>query len=314
MQKLVLKNFLSPGDVLMLTAAVRDLHRCHPEQFVTDVRTSCPALWAHNPWLTPLDDHDSEVRRLDCHYPLIHESNSRPFHFLHGFTRYLNERLELTIEPTEFRGDIHLSPEELAAPPLITKRVAGVSPPYWIIVAGGKYDFTIKWWHRRRWQAVVDHFAGRVQFVQVGEKGHYHPRLNGAVDLRFATTLRELIQLVYHADGILCPVTLLMHLAAAVPLPPGRKRARACVVVAGGREPSHWEAYPTHQYLHTVGALDCCGTGGCWKSRTVPLGDGSSHDRDSLCINVMPSGLARCMEMITPEEVIMHVERFLEKG
>jgi ADP-heptose:LPS heptosyltransferase len=311
MQKLILENLLSPGDILMLTAAVRDLHRCHPGRFATDVRTSCPALWDNNPWLTPLEDDDPEVQRLVCHYPLIHESNNRPFHFLHGFTRYLNEQLGLAIEPTEFRGDIHLSTEELAAPPLITER-AGVSPPYWIIVAGGKYDFTIKWWHRRRWQAVVDHFAGRVQFVQVGEKGHYHPRLNGTLDFRFATTLRELVHLVYHADGILCPITLIMHLAAAVPLPPGRKRARGCVVVAGGREPSHWEAYPTHQYLHTVGALDCCGLGGCWKSRTVPIGDGSSHDRDSLCTNVTSSGLARCMEMITPEEVIVYVERYLE--
>jgi hypothetical protein len=313
MQKLILRNSLSPGDILMLTAAVRDLHRCHPGQFATDVRTSCPALWEHNPWLTPLDDDDPEARQIECHYPLIQESNSRPFHFLHGFCRYLNAELGLNIEPTEFRGDIHLSAAEREAPPLITERV-DVSAPYWIVVAGGKYDFTIKWWHRRRWQAVVDHFAGRVQFVQVGEKGHYHPRLDGAIDLRFSTTLRELVQLVYHAEGILCPVTLLMHLAAAVPLPPGRKRARACIVVAGGREPSHWEAYPTHQYLHTVGALDCCGTGGCWKSRTVPLGDGDRRDSDSLCTNVAATGLARCMEMITSSEVIMQVERYANEG
>ena len=29
-RKLVLRNFQSPGDIVMLTAAVRDLHRAYP--------------------------------------------------------------------------------------------------------------------------------------------------------------------------------------------------------------------------------------------------------------------------------------------
>ena len=62
MRKLILRNFQSPGDVVMLTAAVRDLHRCHPGEFLTDVRTSCPDLWRHNPHLTPLSEDDPEVR------------------------------------------------------------------------------------------------------------------------------------------------------------------------------------------------------------------------------------------------------------
>ena len=42
MRKLILRNFQSPGDIVMLTAAVRDIHRAHPGEFLTDVRTSCP--------------------------------------------------------------------------------------------------------------------------------------------------------------------------------------------------------------------------------------------------------------------------------
>ena len=76
----------------------------------------------------------------------------------------------------------------------------------------------------------MDHFRDRILFVQVGEKGHYHPPLKGVLDMRGKTTLRDLIRLMYHADGVVCPVTLHMHLAAAVPLPPGRKRLRSCVV------------------------------------------------------------------------------------
>jgi len=69
MRKLILKNFQSPGDIIMLTAAVRDLHRSHPGSFVTDVRTPCPALWQHNPLVTPLKEGDPEVEVIECHYP-----------------------------------------------------------------------------------------------------------------------------------------------------------------------------------------------------------------------------------------------------
>ena len=64
MQKLLLKCGLSPGDVVMLTAAVRDLHRAHPRRFIIDVRTTAPELWENNPWITHLDERDPRVRVL----------------------------------------------------------------------------------------------------------------------------------------------------------------------------------------------------------------------------------------------------------
>jgi ADP-heptose:LPS heptosyltransferase len=238
----------------------------------------------------------------------VHHSNELPYHFIHGYTRHLAEELGVRLEPVAFHGDIHLSPAERSLPPQVDA-LTNRKQPYWIICAGGKYDYTIKWWHRRRWQEVVDYFRGRALFVQVGEKGHYHPPLEGVLDLRGRTSLRELIWLVHHAEGVLCPVTLLMHLAAAVPRPGGTVALRPCVVVAGAREAPHWEAYPGHQYLHTVGTLPCCAQGGCWKSRTVPLGDGSPNDQpDHLCLRPMPSGLPECMEMIEPRHVIDAIE------
>ena len=304
MEKWIFENWLSPGDIVVLTAAIRDLHRTYPGRFITDVRTSCPPLWEHNPYLTPLSDKDPDVRSMVCHYPLIHQSNERPYHFIHGFIEHLNERLGLTVKPTEFRGDIHLSQPERERPSLV-EELTGSSDPYWIITAGGKYDYTIKWWHRRRWQEVVDQLQGKVRFVQVGERGHYHPPLKGVLDLRGKTNLRELVRLVYRADGVVSPVTFLMHLAAAVPLPPERKRLRRCVVVAGGREPAHWEQYPGHHFLHTIGQLDCCATGGCWRARTVPLGDGSPLDSpESICTDVTAGGMPRCMEMIEAKQVV----------
>jgi ADP-heptose:LPS heptosyltransferase len=311
MEKLILHCRLSPGDVVMLTAAVEALHAQHAGRFLTDVRTPCPALWAHNPFLTRLSDDDPEVRHVDCHYPLVHRSNKLPFHFIHGYVRYLAEQLGVALDPVAFRGNIHLSNAERSAPSRVGE-LAGGAQPYWMICAGGKYDFTIKWWHRRRWQAVVDHFAGRLLFVQTGEAGHYHPPLQGVVDLRGATTLRDLIVLVHHAAGVLCPVTLLMHLAAAVPRPKGSAGLRPCVVVAGGREPVHWETYPGHQFLHTIGGLPCCAHGGCWKSRTIPLGDGSAlDDPERLCTRPTASGLPACMDRIEPVDVIRAIEHYL---
>ena len=309
--KWILRCTLSPGDIVMLTAAVRDLHRLHPGRFLTDVRTSCPDLWQNNPWLTPLTRRDVDVREVECRYPLIERANREPWHFLHGYCHHLSAEMGVSIHPTEFRGDIHLDEEEKSRPSPVEEHFRGTGP-YWLLVAGGKYDYTIKWWHRRRWQEVVDRMRGEVQFVQVGEMNHYHPRLRGVVDMRGKTSLRELVRLIYRSDGVLCPVTSVMHLAAAVPVPPGRRGERGCVVVAGGREAPHWESYPWHRFLHTVGTLPCCASGGCWKVRSVPLGDGHVNDRpENLCTDfLVETGLPRCMADIEPHMVIQAIRSY----
>jgi ADP-heptose:LPS heptosyltransferase len=285
MRKLILRNFQSPGDIVMLTAAVRDLHRAHPGEFLTDIRSPFSDLWAFNPHVTPIADDDPDAEAIDCHYPLIHQCNNTPCHFLHGFPAYLNNRLGLRIRVTDFKGDIHIGDVEREW----FAQIAPLDPdelPFWLVVSGGKRDYTIKWWDAARYQQVVDHFRGRIQFVQVGEASHHHPALDGVIDLRGQTSIRQLIRLMYHAQGVVSPVSLLMHLAAAVETPPGRPKSRPCVVIAGGREPPHFTAYPHHQFIHTVGALRCCESGGCWKSRTVALGDGDSKDRpEALCVD-----------------------------
>jgi ADP-heptose:LPS heptosyltransferase len=313
MKKLILRTFQSPGDVVMLTAAVRDLHRAYPNSFLTDVRTSCPQLWENNPYLVQLSESDRKVKVIDCQYPLIHKSNQAPYHFLHGYIEFLNERLKLNIKPTDFRGDIHLSDLEESWYSQV-EEITGEDTPFWLISAGGKYDFTVKWWDVRRYQKVVDYFRGKILFVQVGEVGHYHPALRSVLDLRGKTDLRQLVRLIYHSQGVLCGVTLLMHLAAAIEVKDGMPKNRPCVVVAGGREPPHWEAYPHHQFIHTVGALRCCDSGGCWKSRTEALGDGSEQDLpENLCVDTI-GGLPRCMDMIADAEVTRRIETYFDGG
>src|SRR5689334_12025180 len=313
MKKLILECGLAPGDIVMLTAAVRDLHYWYPGQFVTDVRTRCGDLWENNPFVTSIHDDDWEAKRIDCSYPLINRCNYTPYHCLHGFIEFLNEKFLLNIKPTLFRGDIHLSKQEKLWFSQV-REVTGEDTPFWIVAAGGKYDVTIKWWDSKRYQEVIDYFRGKIQFVQVGHEGHHHPKLDGVIDLRGRTTLRELIRLTYHSQGVLCPVTSLMHFAAAVPTKRRECPQRPCVVVAGGREPAHWEAYPGHQFIHTNGALPCSASGGCWKDRTERLRDGDKRDRaGNLCIDVA-NGLPRCMDLITSDEVIRRIKFYFEGG
>lgn len=317
MRKLILKNFLAPGDVLMLTAVVRDLHRSYPGQFLTDVRTPYPQLWEKNPYLTPLDEDDPDVEQFLCEYPLIDESNRLPYHFIHAFRLFLNEKLGLKIRPHAFKGDIHLSNQEKEWLSQVDEMTGVAHTRFWIIVAGGKKDFTAKWWDPARCQEVVDHFKDRILFVQCGANydDHLHRPLRGVIDLVGKTDLRQMVRLMHHADGVVCPVTMFMHLAAAVETRPGRGANRPCVVVAGGREPSQWEAYPHHQYLHRCGALPCCDNGGCWRSRVVPLGDGAEQD-ESLCTYPVRAAsgviLPKCLDMIRANHVIDAIEQYLE--
>lgn len=315
LRRLILQCHLSPGDIVMLTAAVRDLHRAFPGQFLTDVRTAAGALWENNPWITPLDEHDPNVRVLPMEYPLIHQCNTRPYHFIHGYVQFLEMQLDVRIPLTEFKGDIHISDLEKSWMSQVEELDHFGS--FWIMMAGGKYDFTAKWWNPQWYQRVVDHFRGRIQFVQCGEASHWHPPLRGVINLIGKTDTRQFVRLMYHADGVVCPVTFAMHLAAAVETKPGKPRNRACVVIAGGREPSHWEAYPHHQFLHTNGALPCCDQGGCWKSRCQPVGDGDSKDHD-LCVTPVSVRndlqIAKCMHIISPDDVIRAIERYYEGG
>jgi ADP-heptose:LPS heptosyltransferase len=313
MKNLIIHNNQAPGDIVMLTAAIRDLHKCYPGEFITDVRTSSTDLWLNNPYITKLSKHSKGVKSIQCHYPLIHQSNGLPYHFIHGFIQYLNEQLNINIKPTAFKGDIHLSDEEKQRSSIVHE-ITGNNNPYWVIVSGGKYDFTAKWWSPERYQQVVDYFKGKIQFVQVGEDKHHHPALNNVIDLRTKTTLRQLILLMHHAQGVVTPVSLLMHLAAAVESGFGIPKLRPCVVIAGGREAAHWEEYPGHRFLHTIGQLKCCETGGCWKSRVKPLGDGDAKDnKENLCVDVV-GNLPHCLDMISSERVIQEIESYFSTG
>ena len=316
MHKLILRTGAPPGDVLALTGAVRDLHRSHPGLYATDVRTQVSGFWQNNPFLTPLMEHEQDVTVIDCRPSLGRKSATTSLHFLDEYRLYLQETLSTPLFSHRLGGDIHLSLAEKTTPAVIDRIIGKTNAAYWLIVCGGKRDATVKWWNLDQAQQVVDYFEGRLHFVQCGAAGsfHHHPRLRGVVDLVGKTSAREMVHIMYYAQGVVCPVTMFLHLAAAVETPPTR-HVRPIVVLAGGREPPHYFSYPQATVLHTIGCLPCCAQTGCWRSRTVRLEDGSPHDA-SICqlpVEIAPGRFApRCMTLITADDVIRAIERYLQ--
>jgi hypothetical protein len=292
---LLLRTDQAPGDAVVMTAAIYSLHRAYPSKYATAVESLWPDVFANNPDVSP---PTSGAAELHMHYPAIHLSNGRGVHFMQGWCEFLGAALGCYVPLLTNRP--HLYFPDSAPPPV---------GDFWLICSGGKRDFTNKLWGWHAYQEVVDRLAERVRFVQVGDAAGDHPRLVGAEDMIGRTTLRGLFYLARRARGVLCGVSLLMHVAAALEKP--------AVVVAGGREPVQWNAYPRQQYLHTVGALPCRDLqgrvgGACWRSRVIPLGDGTAFDRD-ICERPIHGPLGQfvpqCMTLIQPAEVADYVLR-----
>jgi ADP-heptose:LPS heptosyltransferase len=309
----------SPGDIIMLSAAIRDLQREYPTLFRIEMKTTCSDIWMNNKYITKFTANEPDVHNIRAGYTeLINTSSTGAHHFIHGFRKNLEDVLGIPIKQGLFKGDIHLTQEERNRPSqvwtLLKKEV-----PYWIIDAGHKHDFTCKMWEHARYQQVVDSFPD-ITFVQVGRdaKNHTHKPLTGqnVVNLVGKTSLREFMRVMYHAAGVITPVSMPMHMSAAIDMNPvyGRK-IRPCIVIAGGREANVWEQYTGHQFMHTCGQLPCCEGGGCWASRVEPLFDGDAKDTRRMCQMPVQSAsgqvIPECMNMITVSQICQQIRSYL---
>lgn len=307
----------------MLTATVRDLHRQYPGKYVTDVATHIKEhIWAHNPYITSLDP--PSTKQINMKYgPQLNASKTNGRHFLTAFHEHLNRYLGLDLKLSELRPDIHFTDEERKTPP--------VEGDYWVIVTGGKADMTAKIWEHARWQRVVDMLRGKIDLVQAGggpdrkRPRHIHQPLEGVTDLIGRTDFRQLMRLILHCRGVVCGITVAMHLAGALNKP--------CVVIAGGRENHTWEAYTKetwrnstgmeppeglveHRFLHTIGRLGCCSKVGCWKKGTGELPPEGTHDPN--CHNLVSMNgdgkLPRCLDIIEPDHVAEAILSYSTQG
>ncbi len=303
-ESLILANHQSPGDGLVMSAAIESLHRAYPDAYITDVECSANPCYEGNPLVRRLEgEARGAARRIVMEYPAIHRSDDRAIHFMQAFCEFLAEQIRRPVPLAVANPIIHLSTEEKGWLNQVEQQF-GYAGPYWVINAGRKNDFTTKYWGEANYQALADRLASRVVFVQIGESNHHHPALRGVFDLRGKTDQRQLVRLCYHARAGVGPTTFLQHIMAAF------RRPYVCIL--GGREPVTWVQYPLQQTLHTLGAMDCCRERACWKSRTVALGDGEASDK-SLCRRPLPlpEPIPACMGAITVDEVANTILRSL---
>lgn len=312
----------APGDITCLTAAVRDLALTYPGKFDIHVLTTCSQIWKHNPHVVKICNEPlPHIERIDATYgPQITDTNEHVAqrHFVSAFHKDLGKQLGVKLHCLFPKGDLYLDDWHKANPP--------ISGRYWYMIAGGKQDATVKIWSANNWQIVVDRLnALGLRIVQDGTNiaGHIHPRLDGVLNVIGTGDLRDMIWKIYHAEGVLCTVTAAMHMAAALDKP--------CVVVAGGREHWHWEAYVNvvgglfgpkcapvavpHQYLHTIGLLPCCKVKGCWMNKVTK----KEPDKDGRwCKRPIDDGYGQmiptCLSVITPEHVEKAVLSYYANG
>lgn len=315
-RRFLLEHQLAPGDVVASTAVVRDIKLTYGDSVDIDFVTNFPALYENNPYLTPLDKNDAGVEHIKlCYRAGISLAAKEHLHFTTYFHRDFEKKTGLHVDPLFPKPDLHLSEYERTHAP-ITGR-------YWLVFGGGKSDMTTKHWEYRRYQQVVDRLRPYgLRFVQSGaaKKGHTHPTINNALNLVGWGGVRQMLWQIAHCEGVICPITCAMHMAAALDKP--------CVVIAGGREEPWWEAYVDnykafgpkaakvtvpHKYLHTLGLLNCCAVKGCWRKKVIQI-----NDDTSLCklpvIAESGQTIPECMRMITVDHVVEAIMSYYEAG
>ena|SRR5436190_2290746 len=266
------------GDDLMCTAVLRELSRRgvtnvwmmskYPDLFVgnSDVRRIVPL----ESWIADAvqflgakyhslhyGDYDKEAdRSVPPRQHIIAEMCSRA-------------RLQGTVS---LRPYLHLQPEEVEKWVSVRGRIAFQSAGL-----SAKWPMRNKQWFPERFQEVVRRLKPHCEFVQLGGKDEQ--LLEGALDLRGNTSIRETAAILHNASLFVGTVGFLMHLARAVECPG--------VIVFGGREAPWQSGYPCNENLYS--AVPCAP---CW------LWNRCDHDRV-------------CLQNISVEMVVRAIERRL---
>jgi hypothetical protein len=142
-----------------------------------------------------------------------------------------------------------------------------------------KHGMRNKNWSLEGYQSVVSALKGRYDFVHIGSRSD--PALDGVLDLRGKTTLRETAAVLAGSLAFVGQVGLLMHLARAVDC--------RSVIVYGGRETPAQSGYPSNENLYSP--VSCSP---CWRLNSCP------YDR-------------MCLKMIGAAEVIDALEAQVDR-
>lgn len=290
------------GDRLLMTPLIRDLRATYPNwRLVVDVENDI--AWRNNPHaeqiVTPGRSIEGKVDFTAHVGPMKATQGSRAngLHITRAFAQSFILQSGLPVHDGPFKCDLHLSAAEQAWQP--------VSGPCWVINCDTA-NMGAKRWVTERWRDLV-RLLPHITFVQVGLPQDTRIDLSdepNVIGLVGQTDERQLMALVAGATGCVSLVSSLQHIAAAFDKP--------CVVLAGGREPRSFCAYPAQHHIDRLGMLDCCRDRSCWKNSIEACVDREMFHPESG--KVVKTDIPRCMRMIATEEVAAGVRGFYQGG
>lgn len=245
------------GDDLLLTSVFHELQQRGERNFW--VRTKRAELYMHNDdvpvVVPPLERFDLLVKRVGTsvvypwytsYHPAFDRDDPTPEqHLISIMCQKAGITGTITLRPY-----LHLTDEEIERGARARRQVAIMSSGL-----DAKHSMRNKNWPLEKYQGVVSVLRDHYDFVQVGSRND--PPLDGALDLRGKTTLRETAAVLHRSLAFVGQVGFLMHLARAVD-------CRA-VIVYGGRETPAQSGYRCNENLYS--AVHCSP---CWRLNTCP--------------------------------------------
>jgi len=242
---------MTPGDDVMCTVVLREMRRRGRRGLW--MMTRFPELFAGNPDVDAVVPFDVRYERMvnwlggrtwGAHYGgHDHAADRSPLPERHIIA--LMCRACGITGPVTLRPYVHLSDAERAAGRLAPRQIALHSSGM-----SAHSAMRNKEWFPERLQRVVHALRGDYTLVQLGSASD--PPLDGCLDLRGRTSMRESAAILAGSVLFLGQVGFLMHLTRAVDRP--------AVIVYGGRELPWQSGYSCNTNLAT--ALPCAP---CWR-------------------------------------------------
>ena len=246
--KRVVTTYVGLGDELMTAGAMRELH-IRGLAGGTWLLTRYPELWRPTRLAGTFLPWDPGIVRLAerLQRPVVRLGYSNydaatdidaplPGHAIATFCRQLGVRGRVELKPL-----LELTSSERKGGRRFARQVVLQSS-----AEGALVPMSVKRWPQDRWQQVADSLRGDgFDVVQLGSPRE--PAVNGAVDLRGKTTVREAAAILAESLLFVGLVGGLMHMARAVDCP--------AVIVYGGREDPALAGYSSNTNL--VGLPPC---------------------------------------------------------
>lgn len=289
---IALKNRLALGDNVVATALYRDLYNYMngEVEIVPIVPSAYNGLFMNAPWL-PKQRLGIAAQKADLIIDCDKIACTKAYflngkHYVQQAIDWLAARLYLPLIPEKLSGSIYLTDNEKQRPNI---------EPYWLMLAGGKMDLTVKLYPH--YQAVVD-LLPNIKFMQIGHKKDHHPKLKNVIyRVDNNSSVRDLVKLIYHSEGVVCPITAAGHIAGCFNKP--------AVILAGGYEPAGYIGYENQTIMSKIGQLECCKERACLKCWAQPR-ENRPYNADNEClhkVNLNNFNFAQCMNETTPEQI-----------